>query len=129
MMTETTVRMVFASYTIGYVAVCIVLPFNRVLRTGSFWRGVLLAWLAVAVYTFLGSMIWLYLYRSGERKVLDVLPDGQHFMAAAALGWWNGMIICLPAWIIRRRRDSIEGKHNSLHGSTESRASTAPSAP
>jgi drug/metabolite transporter (DMT)-like permease len=126
MRTETIGWTIFAFYAIGYLAVCIVLPFNRVLRSGQFWRGVLLAWLAVAVYTFAGVMIGEYIRHNADKNLLHFVPEGPHFLAAAVLGWWNGMIVCTPAWLIHRRRMKKEKAQNQeVNGISHS----APSAP
>jgi hypothetical protein len=109
---ETIGWIMFAFMSVSYFAGCIILPFNVVLRSGKFGRGVLVAWLAATVFAFAGMMMSQLFLRSVDARLLDFCPDGTHFLAAAFFGWMNGLIVCTPALIIQRRRIRIQEKHN-----------------
>ena len=101
---EMTGWIIFATQTVGYVGLCLIVPFAYVLRTGRFWLGVVIAWLMAAAFTFVSMWIGCYVNQHVSRELANYCFEGPHFVGSAFCGWWQGMIVCLPAWIIHRRR-------------------------
>ena len=111
MSTETVGWLIFAAQSIGYIALCYVLPFVYVLRSGRFWIGVLLGWITAAAFTFASMMVGQYLYSHVDHTLANFCFEGPHFLAFTFCGWWQGMIISALARLLYVRRVSPTAEH------------------
>src|ERR1017187_2032473 len=110
MSTQTLGWWLFGIQSIAYIALCYVLPFRYVLRSGRFWRGVLFCWVAAAAFSFCTAMLGLYLYSHVDRALANYLFDGQHCLFFIVMGWTQGMIISGIALVIYQRRKRLSQK-------------------
>jgi len=125
MNTETTGWVIFTTQSIGYFGLCYVLPFALVLRKGKFWFGVVMSWITAAAFSFVSVWIGQFLHHHVDRGLADYCFEGPQFMGFMFCGWWQGLIICFPAWLIYRRRERAKEHNNEVDGIPHS----APSAP
>jgi hypothetical protein len=104
MNTETAGQIIFAAQSVGYVGLCYVLPFAYVLRTGRFWHGVGIGWVTAAAFAFVSMWIGQFLYRCVAHGLASYCFEGPQFLMFMVFGWFQGMIVCLPAIIIHQMR-------------------------
>jgi hypothetical protein len=104
MSTTTLGSWLFGIQAVMFVALCYVLPFRYVLRTGRFWRGVLFCWLATTVFTLCSAILGVVLYQNLDKALIDYCFEGPEVLAFAAFGWFGGMIVSAVAQNNYRRR-------------------------
>ncbi len=114
MSTQTTGSLLFGIQSIAYVALCYVLPFRFVLRTGRFGRGILLCWASASAFTFFSAMLGQFLNHHVDKTLVDSCFDGSHVLAMLLMGWWQGLIISGIALALYRRRQRLSGKSEVL---------------
>jgi hypothetical protein len=95
------------TYNIAVLAVCIVLPFRYVLRTGRFRRGVVFVWIAAAVLSFCFVALGQYLRLNVDKSLANYCPEGPHFLIFALLGWWPGLLVSGTAYLLFARRKRL----------------------
>jgi hypothetical protein len=110
MSTEALGWWLFGVQAAAYVALCYVYPFRYMLRSGRFGRGVLLCWIAAAVFSFCSLILGQYLGWRVDRVLANYCCEGPQFLAFAILGWCQGLIIAGIASVIFRRRSGLKEK-------------------
>lgn len=102
--------LIFGIQSVAYIALCYVLPFRYVLRSGRFWRGVLFSWITAAAFTFCITILGVCLYKQIDPVLVNYLFDGQQCIFFILMGWMQGMLISGIALVIYHRRKRLSQK-------------------
>jgi hypothetical protein len=107
------------------IAVTYVLPFVYVLKSGRFWRGVLISWLRTVAVFFAFFCTGEFLRLHVDKKLTVYCSDGPAFLAACFVGWMPVMISAGTAYGLHRRRQRLA--RNQVERPNQALEATPPS--